>query len=86
MYFKWYVLGDEVIEWNGRPLHGLPSADVADLVADSRQESQVELIVSRLIAATNRRAVQSSWIHSHSPTKFFHKGTINNNKIFWRNF
>ncbi|KAJ6635288.1 Regulating synaptic membrane exocytosis protein 2, partial [Pseudolycoriella hygida] len=65
--------GDEVIEWNGRPLHGLSSDDVHNIVADSRQESQVELILSRLIAATNRRAVQSSWIHSHSPTRFYHK-------------
>ncbi len=71
------ILGDEVIEWNGRPLHGLTSDDVYDIVADSRQESQVELIVSRLIAATNRRAVQSSWIHSHSPTRLYHKGTMN---------
>lgn len=42
-----YVPGDEVIEWNGRPLQGKTYQDVYEIIAESRQEPQVELIVSR---------------------------------------
>lgn len=67
------ILGDEVIEWNGRPLHGKSCQDVSDIIAESRQEPQVELIVSRIIAA-NRRAAQASWRQSHSPIRSHHQG------------
>ncbi|XP_048508422.1 regulating synaptic membrane exocytosis protein 2 isoform X2 [Athalia rosae] len=39
--------GDEVIEWNGRSLQGKSFQEVYDIIAESRQEPQVELIVSR---------------------------------------
>lgn len=42
--------GDEIIEWNGRSLHGRSPQEVYDIIADSRHETQVELIVSRLLA------------------------------------
>lgn len=61
--------GDEVIEWNGRPLHNRTAQDVYDIIADSRTDPQVELIVSRPITAVNRKTVQESWRQSHSPTR-----------------
>ncbi|KAL4217596.1 regulating synaptic membrane exocytosis [Mactra antiquata] len=39
--------GDEVIEWNGRSLQGATFEEVCDIVLESKQEPQVELIVHR---------------------------------------
>lgn len=41
--------GDEVLEWNGRSLQGLTYEEAYDIMAESKQESQVELIVCRYI-------------------------------------
>lgn len=46
---KRIFLGDEVLEWNGRPLQQLSYQDVHDIIAESKQETQVELIVLRKI-------------------------------------
>ncbi|CAH1175810.1 unnamed protein product [Phaedon cochleariae] len=54
--------GDEVIEWNGRSLQGKTYQEVADIIAESRQEANVELIVSRSMG--NRRVAQANWRHS----------------------
>lgn len=67
------ILGDEVIEWNGRSLHGCSIQNVCDIIAETKQEPQVELIVSRVVAA-NRKAAQASWRHSHSPTRLHQTG------------
>ena len=40
---------DEVIEWNGRNLCGLTFDEVYDIIYESKQEPQVELIVHRPI-------------------------------------
>lgn len=68
-------LGDEVIEWNGQSLCGRTADDVHDIIADSKHDLQVELIVSRVIAAS-RRAAQVSWRQSHSPTRLRHAGIL----------
>ncbi|XP_037082071.1 regulating synaptic membrane exocytosis protein 2-like [Pollicipes pollicipes] len=47
--------GDEVIEWNGRSLQGKTFEEVYDIIAESRQEPQVELIVYRSLADGGRR-------------------------------
>ena len=39
--------GDEVLEWNGRSLQDKSYEEVHEIIAESRQEEQVELIVSR---------------------------------------
>ncbi|XP_017757861.1 PREDICTED: regulating synaptic membrane exocytosis protein 2 isoform X2 [Eufriesea mexicana] len=39
--------GDEVIEWNGRSLQGKSFREVYDIIAGSRQDPQVELVVLR---------------------------------------
>lgn len=70
-----FPAGDEVIEWNGRSLYGRTAQEVHDIIADSKHDLQVELIVSRVIAAS-RRAAQVSWRQSHSPTRLRHSGTI----------
>ncbi|XP_075236825.1 rab3 interacting molecule isoform X2 [Lycorma delicatula] len=41
--------GDEVLEWNGNPLQGKSFQEVYDIIAESKQEPQVELVVSRTI-------------------------------------
>lgn len=41
--------GDEVLEWNGRSLQGKTYEEVYEIIAESKQEPQVELIVSRPI-------------------------------------
>ena len=42
-----YSSGDEVVEWNGRSLQGKTFEEVYDIIFESKQESQVELIVQR---------------------------------------
>ncbi|XP_063931978.1 regulating synaptic membrane exocytosis protein 1 isoform X3 [Zophobas morio] len=54
--------GDEVIEWNGRVLQGKTYQEVADIIAESKQEANVELIVSRSMGS--RRAAQATWRQS----------------------
>ena len=41
--------GDEVLEWNGRSLQEKSYEEVHDIIAESRQDDQVELIVARTI-------------------------------------
>ena len=36
-----------MLEWNGRPLQGLTHQEVYDIIAESKQEPQVELMVCR---------------------------------------
>ncbi|XP_076385044.1 rab3 interacting molecule [Megachile rotundata] len=45
--------GDEVIKWNGRSLQGKSFQEVYDIIAESRQEPQVELIVSRNLSTAS---------------------------------
>lgn len=46
------VAGDEVLEWNGRVLQGLTHQEVQDIIAESKQEPQVELMVCRPLAGS----------------------------------
>ena len=39
--------GDQVLEWNGISLHTRTYEDVRDIIAASRQENSIELVVSR---------------------------------------
>ncbi|XP_041419074.1 regulating synaptic membrane exocytosis protein 1 isoform X9 [Xenopus laevis] len=41
--------GDEVLEWNGKPLPGATNEDVYNIILQSKSEAQVEIIVSRPI-------------------------------------
>lgn len=59
--FVWFS-GDEVIEWNGRSLQGKSYQEVADIIAESKQEANVELIVSRSMGS--RRIAQANWRQS----------------------
>lgn len=60
-----------MIEWNGRLLQGKTYQEVADIIAESKQEANVELIVSRSMGS--RRAAQANWRHSaaNRGTRFF---------------
>jgi len=60
--------GDEVIEWNGRSLQGKGYEQVYEIVSESRQEPQVELIVAR---QATPRAQQP---HHHSATELWRQG------------
>ncbi|CAH0722507.1 unnamed protein product, partial [Brenthis ino] len=50
-------IGDEVLQWSGVPLQGRSAEEVAAIVANSKHDSHVELVVSRLLAPP--RPVQS---------------------------
>lgn len=53
MYIIEYLyLGDEVLQWNGVPLQGRTTEEVATVIADSKHDSHVELVVSRPLAAS----------------------------------
>lgn len=53
--------GDEVLQWSGVPLQGRSAEEVAAIVANSKHDSHVELVVSRLLAPP--RPVQSWRAH-----------------------
>lgn len=57
-----------MIEWNGRPLQGIGYQEVADIIAESKHEPDIELIVSR--AMGSKRSAQSTWKESAA-----HRGT-----------
>ncbi|XP_071551521.1 uncharacterized protein [Panulirus ornatus] len=61
--------GDEVLEWNGRSLQGKTYEEVYDIIAESRQESQVELIVSRQLSDVGRQPTRR-----HTNAGFSSKG------------
>ena len=44
--------GDQVLEWNGISLHTRTYEDVRDIIAASRQENSIELVVSRDIESS----------------------------------
>ncbi|XP_076639430.1 rab3 interacting molecule isoform X8 [Colletes latitarsis] len=48
--------GDEVIKWNRRSLQNKSFLEVCEIIAESRQEPQVELVVSRNLSATTAPA------------------------------
>ena len=54
-------------------MHNKLAEEVYEIIGDSRHEPQIELIVSRLIAAS-RQAAQASWRQSHSPIRYHKKG------------
>ncbi|XP_062528515.1 regulating synaptic membrane exocytosis protein 2 isoform X19 [Bombyx mori] len=45
-------IGDEVLQWNGVPLQGRSAEEVAAVVADSKHDTHVELVVSRSLPVT----------------------------------
>ncbi len=47
--------GDEVLEWNGKSLKGKTQSEVADIIAESKGEEKVELLISR---PTHKRVAQ----------------------------
>ncbi|KAM9382475.1 regulating synaptic membrane exocytosis protein 1 isoform 4-T4 [Phaethornis superciliosus] len=46
--------GDEVLEWNGKPLPGATNEEVYNIILESKSEPQVEIIVSRPIGHFHR--------------------------------
>ncbi|XP_067135753.1 regulating synaptic membrane exocytosis protein 2-like isoform X3 [Centruroides vittatus] len=57
--------GDEVVEWNGRSLQNKTREDVSEIILESRQEPQVELIVSRPLRSDSSDHVLH---HAHPAT------------------
>lgn len=51
-----------MIEWNGRSLQSKTYQEVADIIAESKQEANVEMIVSRSMGS--RRVAQANWRQS----------------------
>lgn len=43
------LLGDEVLQWNGKSLPGATKKEVYNIILESKAEPQVELVVSRPI-------------------------------------
>ncbi|CAG4925399.1 unnamed protein product [Colias eurytheme] len=52
-------IGDEVLQWNGVPLQGRSADDVAAVVANSKHDTHVELVVSRPLASA--RLLAQPW-------------------------
>ncbi|XP_045501999.1 regulating synaptic membrane exocytosis protein 2 isoform X3 [Colias croceus] len=52
-------IGDEVLQWNGVPLQGRSADDVAAVVANSKHDTHVELVVSRPLGSA--RLLAQPW-------------------------
>ncbi|GBP73632.1 Regulating synaptic membrane exocytosis protein 1 [Eumeta japonica] len=52
---------DEVLQWNGVSLAGRSAEEVAAVVADSKQDTHVELVVSRPLPAARAPAPAQPW-------------------------
>ncbi|KAJ7427622.1 hypothetical protein WISP_05350 [Willisornis vidua] len=52
--------GDEVLEWNGKPLPGATNEEVYNIILESKSEPQVEIIVSRPIGIEVNQVITSS--------------------------
>jgi hypothetical protein len=64
LFFYYEFEGDEVLEWNGRSLQGKTFEEVSEVIAESKQEPQVELMVTRLINdPTSATTTSSAQIH-----------------------
>jgi hypothetical protein len=48
--------GDEVLDWNGRSLQNKTFEEVYDIMAETRHEPQVELVVSRMLSDIGRQS------------------------------
>lgn len=48
-YMNVPILGDEVLQWNGKLLPGATMKEVYNIILESQAEPQVELLVSRPI-------------------------------------
>lgn len=63
------ILGDEVLQWNGVQLQGRSADEVASVIADSKHDSHVELVVSRPLAASRLPAqpwrTHKGLLHDH---------------------
>ncbi|XP_061088911.1 regulating synaptic membrane exocytosis protein 1 isoform X1 [Conger conger] len=46
--------GDEVLQWNGKPLPGATKKEVYNIILESKSEPQVEIVVSRPIGSIHR--------------------------------
>lgn len=69
-----FDVGDEVLQWNGVPLQGRSTEEVAAVVADSKHDSHVELVVSRPLAAS-RPPAQPWRTHKGNVAGIFNLGT-----------
>ncbi|XP_006795286.1 regulating synaptic membrane exocytosis protein 2-like isoform X2 [Neolamprologus brichardi] len=62
--------GDQVLEWNGRVLQGATFNEVYNIILDSKQEPQVELVVCRPIGDVSR-SVESAHVQLNSSSSSF---------------
>lgn len=65
--FLLFNLGDEVLEWNGRVLQGKTYEEVYDIIAESRHEPQVELIVSRQLSDVGKQQTRRHTLSGLGP-------------------
>lgn len=64
-----FRVGDEILEWNGRALHGRSSQEVNDIIRDIGHDTQqLELIVSRLVPHGNSNNYRSSSANQQIPS------------------
>ncbi|KAG1670077.1 Regulating synaptic membrane exocytosis protein 2 [Nymphon striatum] len=57
--------GDEILQWNKQSLQGRSIKDVSDIIADTKQDAEVELIVSRTNSDQECNRRRSGVILSH---------------------
>lgn len=65
--------GDEILEWNGRSLQGLTFEEVYDIIAESRHEPQIELIVCRVNIRPVQQPLHMSPCGTGSPHHHHHQ-------------
>lgn len=74
--------GDEVVEWNGQIMCNKSAQEVQAVIADSRYDTQVELIMSRMITTDSRRAAQMSWRQYQLQSRYRQTGISHNRHYY----
>ncbi|KAK2719048.1 regulating synaptic membrane exocytosis protein 1-like isoform X2 [Artemia franciscana] len=58
--------GDEVLDWNGRSLQNKTFEEVYDILAETRHEPQVELVVSRMLSDIGRQSGPMKYVRPNN--------------------
>ncbi|CAH8455553.1 unnamed protein product [Heterobilharzia americana] len=68
--------GDEILEWNGQSLRGLSADEVSQIIYQSKDEIQVELIAQRELSQTENTPTDDVVLMVPSPSECFSRNGI----------
>ncbi|KAK4472524.1 hypothetical protein MN116_002683 [Schistosoma mekongi] len=68
--------GDEILEWNGQSLRGLSADEVSEIIYQSKDELQMELLAQRELNEPDDTPTNNVMLMVPSPSKCFHSNEM----------